>query len=388
MTSIEGTISIDFSTGLFKQKEINISSTRPQSISRIFVGENCSQVLEMVPLIYSVCAAAQSRASLLAIESQQKIAVDPMKEMAREIIVLMETAREHLLRIFLGWSDLFHQDKKDLPLPFVSQLVILTKQALFKNGNAFSLNSELSIDKNAMRRLLERLKQYLKEWIYKIPVLNWNKFNQLDQLTKWCEQHDSIATKSITEIIQKQFSQQCASTCLALPELNHLELTNRLKSKDVNQFMAQPDWNSQNYDTSPLSRQINHPLIQSLFNHHKNGLLTRWVSRLVELSSIPEKIDDLLNLSDKPSLLSAHSAMGLGIVEAARGRLIHRAEVVDNIITEYQIIAPTEWNFHPQGLVKQSLNNISLDNLDEIRHLSHLLINAIDPCVDYQLRIE
>ncbi|WP_319381231.1 hypothetical protein, partial [Thiomicrorhabdus sp.] len=45
-------------------------------------------------------------------------------------------------------------------------------------------------------------------------------------------------------------------------------------------------------------------------------------------------------------------------VETARGRLYHLAHVESGKVTDYAICAPTEWNFHPDGVAKQLLNEL------------------------------
>ena len=155
-------------------------------------------------------------------------------------------------------------------------------------------------------------------------------------------------------------------------------------------FWRQPDWEGCLYETSTLSRQWHHPLIIELNNQFTNGLITRWVSRLVELAQIPQQLSQLFiqlenNLQAKP-LLDKNNH-GLAQVEAARGRLIHRVDIKQGKINDYQILAPTEWNFHPQGLIAKSLENLSATDPAELEKLARLVINAIDPCVGYELRI-
>ena len=58
-----------------------------------------------------------------------------------------------------------------------------------------------------------------------------------------------------------------------------------------------------------------------------------------------------------------------------------------NHIERFYILAPTEWNFHPQGVAVDSLNNLDRDDLSTLQLQADLLIHAIDPCVDYQLQI-
>ncbi|WP_299804537.1 nickel-dependent hydrogenase large subunit, partial [Sulfuricurvum sp. RIFOXYD2_FULL_44_160] len=45
-----------------------------------------------------------------------------------------------------------------------------------------------------------------------------------------------------------------------------------------------------------------------------------------------------------PSSIESISGEGIGIVEAPRGSLIHRARIERGKIVEYSIITPTQWN--------------------------------------------
>jgi Ni,Fe-hydrogenase I large subunit len=77
--------------------------------------------------------------------------------------------------------------------------------------------------------------------------------------------------------------------------------------------------------------------------------------------------------------------VGLAQVEAARGRLVHRVEVERGSVRRYQILAPTEWNFHPDGAAARALLNLPAGEAALQRRLAAALINAVDPCIDYDL---
>jgi len=81
--------------------------------------------------------------------------------------------------------------------------------------------------------------------------------------------------------------------------------------------------------------------------------------------------------------------IGIGSAEAARGLLVHRVSIIDGRVAHYQILAPTEWNFHPQGVVAQGLAAIARSGAEgpELERLARLYITAVDPCVDYQLSV-
>ena len=91
----------------------------------------------------------------------------------------------------------------------------------------------------------------------------------------------------------------------------------------------------------------------------------------------------------KTDVNSRGLAVGIGIsqVEAARGRLVHRVELERALVRSYRILAPTEWNFHPRGVLVQGLTGLQARTQAELNRRAASLINAIDPCVGYQLRI-
>jgi Ni,Fe-hydrogenase I large subunit len=185
--------------------------------------------------------------------------------------------------------------------------------------------------------------------------------------------------------------------------LDESYLLEKFSASDAEQFIAQPQWQGHCYETTMLSRQFEQPLIQALHREFDSTLITRWVARLVELANIPQQLrnmlqqlndvetttGDITDSTNEPCSVQ-NATQGMAQIEAARGRLIHHVKIEHGVISQYQILAPTEWNFHPQGLVAKSLGSLANDdnhNNDELEQLAHLVINAIDPCVGYQLRI-
>ncbi|OQX44500.1 MAG: hypothetical protein B0D85_06840, partial [Candidatus Sedimenticola endophacoides] len=78
---------------------------------------------------------------------------------------------------------------------------------------------------------------------------------------------------------------------------------------------------------------------------------------------------------------------GIGHSIAARGQLLHRVKLNGERVAAYQILAPTEWNFHPRGVVARSLAGVA-GTREQMEQQARLLINAIDLCVSYELSID
>jgi len=87
--------------------------------------------------------------------------------------------------------------------------------------------------------------------------------------------------------------------------------------------------------------------------------------------------------SDSAAALPA--GVGLAQVQAARGLLVHRLAVADGLVRDYRILAPTEWNFHPQGAAALGLAALPARDEATLRRQAGLFITALDPCVAYDI---
>jgi Ni,Fe-hydrogenase I large subunit len=60
---------------------------------------------------------------------------------------------------------------------------------------------------------------------------------------------------------------------------------------------------------------------------------------------------------------------------------VHYVALGGKCIETYRIIAPTEWNFHPRGALARGLVATSAENESDLKHLTLLLVQSLDPCV-------
>jgi len=107
------------------------------------------------------------------------------------------------------------------------------------------------------------------------------------------------------------------------------------------------------YEVGPLARAMvsKEPMIKQLHKRYKDSLLTRVFARVHEVALLLDYAKKLLSqlrldepsctLTDAPKI---SSFSGTGVVEAARGSLIHKITVNEGLISHYDIIVPTQWN--------------------------------------------
>jgi Ni,Fe-hydrogenase I large subunit len=74
-------------------------------------------------------------------------------------------------------------------------------------------------------------------------------------------------------------------------------------------------------------------------------------------------------------------------VETARGLLVHRVRIAEGRVADYRIVAPTEWNFHPQGALARGLVGMGAGNAIALKRQALLAVQALDPCVACSVEI-
>ncbi|MCP4487925.1 MAG: hypothetical protein GY820_11490 [Gammaproteobacteria bacterium] len=389
MKGIEGQIEIDMHSHNNKVVAVEIQSSRPLQAPNILVGKSPHQVLGMIPLMYNICGVAQARTSLRAIQQCLSIELDPALEIARDMLVLVENAREHLFRIFIDWPKLLALNKDISRPPSSMHSIRKFKQELFIDSKAFELSSQLKPGSSHLLELINQLEQELRQMVFEISTQDWLAICDIDGLNQWMNEYDGIAARAIRTISDQGWNSQGYADCPHLPELDTDDLLKRLNTGDADKFITHPDWRGVLCETTSLTRQQDQAVIPELTRKFGNALITRWVARLVELASIPQQLKQLLSqLEENPQpTITDNRRFGIAQTEAARGRLIHRVEIDQDRISHYQILAPTEWNFHPRGLIAKSLGNLKADSSRQLELLARLIINAIDPCVGYALKI-
>ena len=186
-----------------------------------------------------------------------------------------------------------------------------------------------------------------------------------------------------------------------MPLLNKQQWRTFFSEQQQWSLIKTPTWQQQCLQTSVLTRCSKQQISYLLPQTHPQGILARQLSRLLELVSIPEKLSFMLNEMDSGRFSFKNNKLasgeGLAVVEAARGTLVHWFKMKHNVITDYRILAPTEWNFHPRGVAIKGLESITTaslfkenpdqKNMEILQQQSKLWLSAIDPCVRYQLEI-
>jgi Ni,Fe-hydrogenase I large subunit len=147
-------------------------------------------------------------------------------------------------------------------------------------------------------------------------------------------------------------------------------------------FDDAPSWHGQPRETGPLARMAGHPLMVDAVGTFGQGVGARVIARLLETAAA---LEDLRTGSGARHRSGRRGEFGLGWAETSRGLLVHRTRVADGRLAQYRIVAPTEWNFHPEGAFARGTVGLADDGGLEAG--AHWIVGSLDPCVGVRYEV-
>lgn len=147
-------------------------------------------------------------------------------------------------------------------------------------------------------------------------------------------------------------------------------------------------------EVGALARQVinQHPLVADYVAQDGGNVESRVIARLLEVALLVPRMQDWVEQLDANAPFRTHpetkpDGQAFGLVEAARGSLGHWMVVEGGLIANYQIIAPTTWNFSPRdhtgqaGPLELALEGAPL-RAGEVDPVSvQHIVRSFDPCM-------
>lgn len=379
--SIAGELNITLNTSDDNKIRCQISSSRPLQASHVFTGKNINETLTMIPLLFNICSKAQAVTAVRAIESAQKTPATAQIESTREALIALESLREQALRIAMDWPT-FISRAPESPLLSHIALGITQIMKLLEPSQVLGYPAPTSKMHSITKEQSLQWKIFSKTLSNGIFGTSSTKWLESD-LDEWASQQQTQAAIFIHWLNQQTWKNSGESNITHLPTIDDNALLKVLLAEQ-HQFTSQPDWEKQCHELSWFSRKQQDEESNKLLKG--NGIFSRMVARLIEVADLMSMLDKFF-IHHEALAAPKSSAIGLAHSHAARGRLSHYIKIENNTVKKLLILAPTEWNFHPQGVTQDSLCNLQADRETELRQQAELLIHAVDPCVGYTLNV-
>jgi len=347
----------------------SLRSTRRAWASQLASGRTAEALPELLASLFSLCGQAHRSTSQLAIRAVEPALFPAMAPVA--VTLQREAALEHLRRIGLDWPRL---------LAAPDQLGAVTARA------AESLRRCPLIGAHAAASPWSQLHQWLQhEWL-EIDPTRWLHAWQAggaNWLDEWSRKHNSWLAALLRAARANDTPLPQAHAHVLRPHQHEATLRDLAAALAAQEsFALQPLWQGHVACTGPWARLHQ---VESAQSWTAWSLLGTRLAELVRLC-----------LPDAPGqtgagwlawgALASGPRQGLAWVEMARGLLIHQVLLDDasTVVRACQVLAPTEWNFHPEGLVAQALADLPAQSPD-LQARVQLLMAAFDPCVPFEM---
>ena len=164
--------------------------------------------------------------------------------------------------------------------------------------------------------------------------------------------------------------------------------------EDAYTWCKAPRYANRVVETGALARQMvaGHPLVRELVARRGGSVLARVLARLLEIALVVPAMETWARAL-RPGEPYCHTvqlpdqADAVGLAEAARGSLGHWLRIHKGKLQNYQIIAPTTWNFSPRdrngqpGALEQALVGTPVGEDDKTPLAVQHVVRSFDPCM-------
>ena len=362
--ALEGELRVDLRIAGAQVVAVDIRSTRPDVAQRLLQGRTSAEVMAAVPQIFSLCGRSQAAACALACDAAQGRSPTADMLARSRAAVAAEMVREASWHALLQWPRWLGE------APDAQALEAARASTRF---GAAGTSAEAT----------QQLADTIAEAALGMPAPQWLALGTPDSLAAWAQAGTTASARFIAQMTAQDAAWRGTRAATALlPAHGHQSWVGDIAAAAAADpaFARQPLWRGQPAESGALARRQHDALIQALQRGGVSALPARFVARLQELAL-------LLTGRLQPELgaLTLPDGSGLAWVENARGLLLHQARMDESRVAAYGIVAPTEWNFHPQGALVQTLLGAAApspaaDKAALQRH-AQCLIHSLDPCV-------
>lgn len=360
----------------------NLVSSRRDWAALLTRGVPAATLSTRLGSLFSLCGHAHRLCADMAVTSALGRAAPTRLNAAQEL--QHETLREHVRRIGLGWPG-------QLTFGLASEQARQQAHAALQQCPLFTTAVAPYLSGGQRPEPCPGLQHWLGTHLLGMPAQVWLAHWEQDPaawLRAWSGEDSGWLARLLRQARPQADKLTPAAPFLRVhaSEAGLMVLADCLRRQSG--FTRQPLWRGQCAETGPWTRmrQANPELI--------NTPWLRLGSRLAELVRLALPDEPRRSGESWLAMGSMATARGEGLawVEMARGLLVHHVQLDgaedDSRVVSCHVLAPTEWNFHPQGAVAQALEHLPTTSTSGVCRELDLLFSAYDPCVKHELLVE
>jgi uptake hydrogenase large subunit len=378
-TNVEGAVSVRLSVVDNAVRQAEVAVRRPIAVARALIGRRPEEAARVIPLLYSLCGTAQGLAAAQACEAALDLDASG-HAVARGLTLDAECADAHGWQAAMEWPQLMGERPDPHGLIALRDTLPTVEESLYPAGDALRPGGgDLQPNDAALSHALDRI----ADW-FATQVFAGSTPADADELADWAARGATVAARLTARLLAPDLAPHGMIGVAALTERVPSWFAARLAADPG--FSSRPHHDGSPAHTGPLARHADHPLVASVQAAHGVGVVALMAARLADMAELPRRMAAAIRQigqpasSTKAETETAPPGVGCGVVETARGTLAHWLRLgADGRIADYRTVAPTEWNFAPDGPLARGL--IGLPGGSDVVARAGLLVALLDPCV-------
>ena len=313
-----------------------IRSTRPMA-AQILKGKTPEQVLQIVPLLFSVCGRAQGAAASAALQAAQQGKLAASATVERTIVC--EAMQEHLWRVMLDWSKL-------LGLPQQEQRFTAWYSMLRKIGAG---ETDMPVF----------LSEFERDGLG-MPLAEWRSLDSYHALQIWFSKAHSPMAQLLFKLDELKHDKPAQNSSRLLPAWTAAEAQKACAGKWNAGFSARPEWLGDAAETGAWTYFADNHLLLDVRKQGRSNALIRLLARVMDVVELASGC-----AAPRLDVTSPAAGEGISVVRTARGLLMHHVlsgggncAGICNCGADGMEL-PSAWRFHElRGLVEMDTGHL------------------------------
>jgi uptake hydrogenase large subunit len=357
----EGTLTIKLVDDGARVSDVQVSSTRRTDFSAVLTGLPVNKALGLVPTLFSLCASAQAVAGLEACEAALGLEADEGNKALRQVLVALEAVDNHAFQFFVEWPRVVGRPAEIEPLRAVRAAcqtlrLSLTERVPWVMPGGAALRGPPA----GMGRLREVVARSVPNPLEagEAALGRWSRF-----LAAAVEAGARGLGRTDTPLVGIEGAEWFA---------RHL---------GDPAFSATPTLDGAPAESGSLGYVQEVAPVDAVLAAEGRTVWARLLAQLTNLHRLIDLVDGALVRIPGARLATPRQPpprAGAGVADTSRGRLAHAVRIEGGRITFWRTVAPTEWSFHPRGIVPSALVGLEVRAAEA---LAPFLVASLDPCV-------
>lgn len=369
--SLEGELVVRVASREGRVTGAEVRCDRPRAASRLMPGRDAREAPALAGALYAICGRSQAIAAQCAIEAIRGEPPRESERRSRERRIAAETLDEHAWRLLL-----------DLPV-----------LAGAEPASAALAAGRLATSAYAAARAprdIESAAAAVALWsevsLLGVPAEDFLRECTIESLARWLRAARTPAADACAALLADDASLgPCGVAPLPAAHARWIAPALAPAIDADATFDERPVLDGAARETGALAREEGHPLVAAAIDAWGRGFGARLVARLVETARLVASLHAAG--TSRHGAAITDEGRSIAWVETARGLLVHRVALEGERIGSYRVVAPTEWNFHPEGAFAQGVRTIAAEDLAAIEARVRRLIASLDPCVPVRCEV-